>query len=78
MEMESTLPSERDPKGTFTPVNLASELKVQVGSPSHRKARGAVRHGLSLRMHASVCVRVSSSGMQLPITRSPCFLCRTY
>lgn len=31
MEMESTLPSERDPKGTFTPVNLANELKVQVG-----------------------------------------------
>lgn len=30
MEMESTLPSERDPQGTFVPVNLASELKVQV------------------------------------------------
>ena len=29
--MEGTLPSEQDPRGTFTPVNLASELKVQVG-----------------------------------------------
>lgn len=30
LEMESTLPSEGNPEGTFTPVNLASELKVQV------------------------------------------------
>lgn len=30
MEMEATLPNERDPTGTFTPLNLAAELKVQV------------------------------------------------
>lgn len=42
MEVESTFPSERDPKGTFTPVNLASELKVQVGCCSDAERRTCV------------------------------------
>ncbi|CAM9232038.1 unnamed protein product [Sphacelaria rigidula] len=29
VEMEATLPSERDPVGTFTPLNLTTELKIQ-------------------------------------------------
>lgn len=32
VEREGTLPSEHNPTGTFTPVNLAQELKVQVGT----------------------------------------------
>ena len=30
--MEGTLPSEHNPAGTFTPLNLAQELKVQVST----------------------------------------------
>lgn len=32
VEMEGTFPSEQDPTGSFTPIDIANELKVQVGA----------------------------------------------
>lgn len=40
VEMEGTLPSEHNPTGTFTPVNLVQELKVQVGTRTCRNLNG--------------------------------------
>lgn len=30
LDVEANLPSERDPTGSFTPINLATEFKIQV------------------------------------------------
>lgn len=49
--MEGTLPSEHDPRGTFTPVNLASELKVQV-RPLARQTVSSSNHSPGRRSHS--------------------------
>lgn len=37
LELEDTLPSERNPKGSFVPVHLAAELKIQVWAVSFKR-----------------------------------------
>lgn len=45
VEMEGTFPSEQDPTGSFTPIDIANELKVQVGAARDTQFTGCEAYG---------------------------------